>query len=162
MRRSPNTLSLALTGTLLAVVLTGCFGGGSGVPERVWPPQATVQELRRLPDGDWQMTVRLRNFSTVAMHFDKLELQVSLAGQPAGAVSLQPDLRIGPGLAEPLPARFIVSDAAIGAVEQALGAGQGLRYALTGEVTSTEPRGRWPQEFNGVLTPVAGVDGVLR
>lgn len=161
MPRSSKVLASALTGALLAVVLTGCFGGG-GIPERVWPPQVTVQELRRLPDGDWQMTVRLQNFSTVAMHFDRLELQVSLAGQSAGTVSLQPNLRIGPGLAEPFPTPFVVSQAATGAIEQALGASQGLRYAVTGEVTSIDPRGNWPQQFTGVLTPVAGIDGVLR
>lgn len=152
-------LALALT-----LPLAGCGGGAGfgGLPDRVWPPQTSVQELRRLPDGDWQLTVRLQNFSTVPVRFDSLEFRLVLDGHEAGGFHLQPNLRLGPLLAEPFEVRLSPTREAGEALRMALESGREARYTLTGEVLAGEPRGRWPQRFEGVLSPVPGLADVLR
>lgn len=158
-------LRFLLAALALALLPAACGGGGGHagfLPERVWPPQATLAELRIGEDGTWQITLRLQNFSTVAMRFDRVEVSLSVEEQPAGSLARTESIDLGPSLAEPLQFRVRPDAGAAAALQAALRSGRGLHYELKGQAQSSEPHGRWPLDYKGVLTPVAGLKGVLR
>lgn len=153
-----------LTLLCFAVLLSACGGGinTGGLPDRVWPPQTSLQELRLLPDGSWQLTVRLTNFSTVSVRYGTMDLQLQVEGQMAGTIAISTDLGMGPVTAEPFAYTLQPDPMAGQTLRAAIAEGRSVRYQITGEVTALEPSGRWPQEFQGVLSPVPGVNDVLR
>jgi len=156
MSRIARILSVLVAVTLLAA----CAAGGP--PTRIWPPQASVQELAVRDDGSWQIGVRLQNYSNVAMTFDQATLDLAIAGQPAGQLALTPRLRIGPGSTEVVTLRLPPDFDAAGRVADALQTRSGLRYRLQGQIVTSDPSGRHATEFESVLTPVPGLPGVLR
>lgn len=149
---------------LFVIALLAACGGGGGrlLPERVWPPRATLAELRTGEDGTWQITVRLENFSTVAMRFDRVEVNLSVDERPAAMLARTESIDLGPSLAEPLRFSVRPEPGAAAALQAALHNGRGLHYELKGQARSGEPHGLWPLDYKGVLTPVAGLKGVLR
>lgn len=153
-------LSKLLFVLLVSALLAAC--GTGGPPKRVWPPQASLQELAVQEDGSWQLSLRLQNFSTVAMTFDRVELALSLAGQPAGNVVSTPQVRIGPSSAEIVQLRLPPDFDAAGLVADSLQTRRGLRYRLAGRITTSDPSGNHSSEFDSVITPVPGLPGVLR
>lgn len=144
----------------IIAVLAACASGGP--PKRVWPPQASLQELVVQEDGSWQLGVRLQNFSTVAMTFEQATLELRIGGQPAGQLALAPRLRIGPGSTDVVTLRLPPDFDAAGRVADALQTRSGLRYQLQGQIVTSDPDGRHATEFESVLTPVPGLPGVLR
>ena len=68
----------------LCVLLAAC---SSGPPRRVYPPQATVQELRVQPDGQIAATLRVQNFSTVPMTFNRVQAAIPVAARDDGATA---------------------------------------------------------------------------
>lgn len=153
-------LARALCLLSIVVLLAACASGGP--PKRIWPPQASLQELSVREDGTWQLGVRLHNFSTVAMTFDQAELDLRIGGQPAGRLTLTPRLRIGPGSAEIVTLQLPPDFEAAGLVADALQTRSGLRYRLQGRIVTSDPNSRHDTEFESVLTPVPGLPGVLR
>lgn len=143
-----------------AAVLAACASGGP--PKRIWPPQASLQELAVQEDGTWQLAVRLQNFSNVAMTFDQATLDLHIAGQPSGQLALTPRLRIGPGSTDVVTLRLPPDFEAAGRVADALQTRSGVRYRLQGQIVTSDPNGRHATEFESVLTPVPGLSGVLR
>jgi hypothetical protein len=145
---------------LLLALLSAC---ASGPPKRVFPPSASVQELRRESDGGWMLELRLQNFSTVAMRFERISAELELDGQSAGRVEVAIAQSVPPGSAEVLSLAFTPSAAAAEALNGALGTRRGLGYRLHGLLTSSEPgRREDPFDFSSALTPMPGLDGVLR
>ena len=77
--------SLAIsTGLAAALLLSAC---SSEPVKRFFPPQASLQQLQRLPDGQWQAQIRVQNFSTGAVEFRNLSLKVQIQDQEWTAVS---------------------------------------------------------------------------
>jgi hypothetical protein len=65
-----NSLMLLLTAGLVAC----------GPPKKsVFPPTVSVQQLKVLPDGEWQLTVRIQNNSYGEMDFTSLDGQLQIA-----------------------------------------------------------------------------------
>lgn len=147
---------------LLSIIALLAACASSGPPKRVWPPQASLQELAVLEDGTWQLGVRLQNFSTVAMNFDQASLELRISGQAAGQLALTPRLRIGPGSTDIVTLRLPPDFDAAGLVADALQTRSGIRYRLQGHIVTSDPNGRHASEFESVLTPVPGLPGVLR
>lgn len=51
-----------------------------GPPKKsVFPPSVSVQQLKVLPDGEWQLTLRIQNNSYGAMDFTSLDGQLQIA-----------------------------------------------------------------------------------
>ena len=48
------------------------------------------------------------------------------------------------------------------AVATALGSGRSVRYHFAGRITTSEPRGKTPFEYDSALSPAPGLAGVLR
>jgi len=154
-------MKLPRIAALLFVValLSACAGGP---PKRVYPPQATVQELRVQPDGRWQARIRIQNFSTVPMRFSRLQASLLIAGQEAARIDLDPALTVGPGSAEIIEPVLTPSAAAKAAVDAALADRRGVRYALSGRLASSDPGTDDPINYESALDPVPGLEGVLR
>lgn len=153
------TRRLALPLLALALVLAACSGGP---PKRVFPPQATVQELRVADDGRWVARLRIQNFSTVPMRFNRLDATFVVAAHEAARFALDPDVTVGPGSAEVFEHAFEPAPAAAAAVRTALADRRGVRYALTGRLLSADPGTDDAIDYRSALDPVPGLDGVLR
>lgn len=164
-RPIPATIRIAallrrLSALLLIALLAGCAGGP---PKRVFPPTASVQELRREADGSWSLQLRLQNFSTVAMRFERISAEIELDGQPAGRIDAAIAQSVPPGSAEILRLPFVPGPGATQALESALGSRRGLGYRLHGRLSTSEPGRRDDAfDFSSALTPMPGLPGVLR
>ncbi|HLS84616.1 MAG TPA: LEA type 2 family protein [Arenimonas sp.] len=144
---------------LSAVLLAACAGGP---PKRIFPPQVSLHELKVEADGQWLAQVRIRNFSTVPMRFNRLGLTMSIGGSEAARFEIDPGLSVGPGSSELISHRFTPSDAARAAVDQALAQRRGIRYRLEGRIASSDPGSDDPYDYQSALDPVPGLTGVLR
>lgn len=149
----------ALLSLLLIALLTAC---SSGPPVRVFPPQASVQELRVQEDGQWVANVRLQNFSTVPMRFSRLQATLSIAGQEATRIDIDPDMSVGPGSNELVRHVFTPAAGARAAVSDAFANNRAVRYQLTGRIASAEHETDDDFDYSSALNPVPGLTGVLR
>ena len=144
---------------LMLALVAAC---ASGPPKRVYPPQASLQELRVQADGQWVAQVRIQNFSTVPMRFSRLEATLSVNGQEASRISLDPGLSVGPGSNELVQHVFTPAAGPKAAVDQALASRRAVRYQLSGRIASSEPATDHPFEYQSALDPVPGLTGILR
>lgn len=144
---------------LFVVALAGCFGGPI---KRVYPPQATVQELTVLPDGQWLLKVRVQNFSEVAMEFDRVEADLQINGTAAGHIDIASPLTVGPGSTEIVDHRFYPAAAVKPGFDARVANRSAVRYRLSGHIHSRLPRGDYPFEYESSLSPTPGLSGVLR
>ncbi len=144
---------------LLAVLLAAC---SSGPPKRIFPPQASLQELRVQPDGRWSASIRIQNFSTVPMRFSGFDATLVINGGEAARMTLDPGMSIGPGSNELVTHVFQPSAAAAAAVDAALANRRNVRYTLSGRIATSEPKTDNPFDYQSGLDPVPGLTGVLR
>ena len=150
---------IAALAFLMLALVAAC---ASGPPKRVYPPQASLQELRVQADGQWVAQVRIQNFSTVPMRFSRLEATLSVNGQQASRISLDPGLSVGPGSNELVQHVFTPAAGPKAAVDQALASRRAVRYQLSGRIASSEPATDHPFEYQSALDPVPGLTGILR
>lgn len=144
---------------VLVALLAACAGGP---PKRVFPPQVSVQELRLQDDGRWTAQLRIRNYSTVAMRFSRLQATLTVGGHEATRIDLDPGLSVGPGSIELVAHTFAPGSEAKAAVDAALAAGRGLRYRIAGDIRSSDPGTTDDFTYESALDPVPGLAGVLR
>lgn len=146
--------------TCIALLLAAC---SSGPVKRVFPPNASVQELRLQADGRWELQLRIQNFSTVAMRFERLELDIELGGQAAGRIETTVADTVPPSSTESIVLQLTPSAEAAAALRSALETRRGVGYRISGSLASSEPKNRVDSfEFSSALTPMPGLDGVLR
>lgn len=153
---------MRLTLVFAAALLAGC---GGGPVKRVSEPAASIQQLAVNADGSWAVQLRLQNYSSVPMRFDRVDLALAVAGQPAGTLATQPALRVGPESADVVNLALAPQPAARIAVADALAAGRGIAYTLDGTLAAgTENRGArdYKVRRESSLSPVPGLPGTLR
>lgn len=148
-----------LAALLLPLLLAACAGGP---PKRVYPPQATLQELRLQDDGQYAAGIRVQNFSTVPMTFSRLQATLTLGGHEATKIDINPALTVGPGSNETVRHVFAPPPAVRAAVDQAFAGGRSVRYELTGKIASSDPGTDDAVTYKSALDPVPGLPGVLR
>jgi len=152
--------SIALsTGLAAALLLSAC---SSGPAIRYFPPQASLQQLQRLPDGQWQAQIRVQNFSTGAVEFHNLSLKVQIQDQEWTAISSAGTLKIGPNNAEIYTLAIPFSTATRQVLTERLDKTQSIRYVLNGSVQSVDPNRTYTLDYQGRLNPAPGLDGVYR
>jgi hypothetical protein len=152
----PSSTFLAL---VAAVALAACAGG----PKRVInPPRASVQELAVQADGQWRVTLRLQNFSSVPTAFGDVDAALTLGGQDAGRVRVQPGIAVGPESADVVVVTMAPTAGAKTVVASALAGSRSVRYRIDGRIVTTEPKGTYEFEYESALNPVPGLAGVLR
>lgn len=152
------------TAALLAAValLAAC---STGPVRRVSEPSAQIQQLTVRADGGWDLQLRLQNYSSIPMRFDRVRLALTAAEQAAGDVVATPALDIGPESADVVNVRLRPSTAAKLAVADALAGRRAVDYRLEGEIAAT-PEKKSQQTFDvehrSTLNPAPGLPGVLR
>lgn len=162
--RLQSSRSIAMRVALIAACLlaSAC---ATGPVKRVSEPTARIQQLTVQANGQWQIELRLENFSSIPMRFDSIDLGLALGGVDAGRLASSPALTIGPESADTVST--IVSPAVAGklAAADALAAGRSVEYTLKGSLAAT-PDERKQRTFNldrsSVLSPAPGLPGVLR
>ena len=93
---------------LLASLLAAC---GGGPVKRVSEPAVGIQQLTVRADGNWEVQVRLDNFSSMPMAFANANIDIAFDNGQAARLQAQPGISIGPESADvftatvtPLPA----------------------------------------------------------
>lgn len=154
---------LAKTSTIL--VISALLAACGGPVRRVSEPAAQVQQVTVRADGRWDVDLRLQNYSSIPMRFDSVRLAMTVGGESAGELRAAPALSIGPEAADVVAVQFAPSAAAKIVVADALAAGRGVQYALSGEVLATPDEGSqrsYDIERKSALNPAPGLPGVLR
>lgn len=146
---------------LVAALLLAACGGGGEV-RRIYPPQATIQQLTLQASGLWSLNVRIENFSNVSARIDAIALDMQVDGIAAGTIALSPQRQVSANSVEIFTLDLQPSPAALAAAALAQRDRRGLRYRLDGHITTSDPDDRYPTEFASVLSPVPGLDGVFR
>lgn len=161
---TPATLKSLAAAALLASLacLAAC---GSGPVRRVSEPGANIQQLTVQADGRWSVEVRIDNFSSVPMRFDRVELGLALDGQPAAKLQSTPGISIGPESADVVTVRVTPPAGARIAIADALARGAAIGYHLEGTLVAAPEDGSartYEIDRDNRLGPVPGVAGVLR
>lgn len=153
--------SLAIAALLLAVaaLLVAC---GGRERKRINPPTASLQELVAQPNGQWQLKLRLQNFSSIPITFDNVDGKLTIGGQMAGSFSSAPAMNIGPETSDIVVLTIKPSLEAKTTVATALAVGQSLPYLIEGRIRSHEPNRDDPFKFESALSPAPGLPGVMR
>ncbi len=148
--------------TFLALALASC---GGGMVKRVSEPAAGIQQLTVGNDGNWEVELRLRNYSSMPMRFDDIALRMKVGDEAAGTLSAAPGLSIGPESADVVTLRLQPSSPARIVMADALAGGRSLFYELEGTVKAT-PEEKKQRSFEvksrNSLNQAPGLPGVLR
>ena len=144
----------------LLSTLSACSGGE--VRKAINPPRASIQQITVQPDGQWQLAVRLQNFSNVPTAFTSVNLKLTVGGQEAGNIVLTPAITIGPESADVLNTALRPGLGAKLQVASALSEGQSVRYAVAGTIVTRDPKGSYTVSYDSTLNPAPGLNGVLR
>jgi len=139
------------------LLLAGCADDPA---KHVFPPRASIQQITVEANGEWKLQLRVQNYSAISENFAKVDAKVEIAGNAAGSISASPAIRIGPESADVVEASLVPSPAAAQAVAS-LRSGN-IGYKLAGHIVTSDPAGDNEYTFEGVLSPVPGLPGVLR
>ena len=147
---------------LATALLAACSGGPV---RRVSEPAASIQQLTVKANGSWSVDLRLQNYSSIPMRFDRVSLAVEVDGHDAGTLEASPALSVGPESADVVTVPFTPSAEAKMVLADALAGRRSLPYSLKGTANAT-PEEAKPRDFQitgrSTLNPVPGLDGVMR
>ncbi|MGE4366019.1 MAG: hypothetical protein AB7D25_01410 [Thermomonas sp.] len=169
MNKASEARTVRLPARLSAFALAASFltlsACSSGPVRRVSEPTASIQQLRVRADGAWDVQLRLQNYSSVPMRFDRTALALAFDNGPAARLDLQPGLDVGPESADVVNATLAPLPAGRARVAAALADGASLSYTLSGSLDATPQDGKqrsWTIQRESVLSPVPGLPGALR
>src|SRR5690606_37666533 len=74
---------LVLMVALCVVAVAAC---SRGPVRRISEPAAQIQQLAVQADGRWTVSMRLQNYSSIPRRFDRVELELAVGGEAAGAL----------------------------------------------------------------------------
>lgn len=149
----------------LALVLALLAACKTGPVRRVSEPAARIQQLTVKADGSWSVDLRIENFSSIPMQFDRIDLQLKLGEESAGPLQARPALSIGPESADVVTVALKPASGARIAIADALAGGRGIAYSLAGEVDATPSQAKqrtFQIERSSALSPAPGLPGVMR
>src|SRR5690606_5193231 len=158
-----------------------------GPVRRISEPAAQIQQLAVQANGRWTVSLRLQNYSSIPMRFDRVELELAVGGGAAGALREAVALEIGPESADVVGLPLDPTSTARLPLADAPAAGRGVDSAPTAAVAAgpadrrsaraaASPRtGRgeaapadrssprsYPIDRKSALSPAPGLPGVLR
>ena len=148
---------------LAVALLAAC---ASSPARRVSEPAASIQELAVQADGSWSISLRLQNYSSIAMRFDRVDFRITVGGQSAGTLVDAPALQIGPESPDVISVRMQPDSGARMLLADALAAGRGIDYELDGTITAAPADRGSARDYavkrKSALSPTPGLPGVLR
>jgi LEA14-like dessication related protein len=133
-----------------------------GPVKRVFPPQVSLQEVVLQADGKLAVKFRIQNYSTVPTRYSQITGKIKFADIDAASLNFNPDISVGPGSNEIVQQSFPLDTAAASAINAAIKNRTRLSYKINGEITSSEPRGRYEIKYESALNAVPGLSGTLR
>lgn len=156
-------LASGLRFSLLCAVILPLAGCAPAT--KLQPPAASIQQLQALPSGQWQLNLRVENYSyDTAMHVYALDADLSLGGANAGHFAVSPALDIPAMSAD--TATAILTPAAEARTALANAKGKAVAYELKGKLNVGKGESGKPQSFDldgkGYLSPVPGVANTWR
>ena len=165
MRRSLSwsTASRTVLLTMAVALLASCGTGGPA--RRVSEPAASIQQLTVRSDGQWDVQLRLDNFSSIPMRFTTTDIQIAFDNGAAASVQAKPEISIGPESADVVSATLTPTADGRARIATALADGRSLNYTLGGTLEAGPADGKprtYKIERTSSLTPVPGLPGVLR
>jgi len=137
----------------------------TGPARHIFAPAASIQQLTISNEGNWQIHLRLRNYSTVAMQFDQLKLVLALDQQTTLTLEAAPNLFVSADSADSFIIDLQPSSAVRLLIADTLAAGRALPYTLQGQIKAKAVgggSGHFKVEHRSHLTLVPGLPGVLR
>jgi hypothetical protein len=157
--------AMRLSATIMAALCLAASGCASGPARRVSEPAASIQQLTVAADGQWSVELRLQNFSSVPMRFDRLALTMRADTEVAGELQASPALTVGPESADVTIVKLAPSAAARIVIADVLADRRSLNYSLEGTVNAAA-EDRKARDYkikrNSALSPVPGLPGVMR
>jgi len=158
MRRAYRFLLMSLACGLL---LSAC----GGAVRRVSEPTASIQQLTVRADGSWSVDLRLQNYSSIPMQFERVALEISAGDQLAGKLDHAVSMSIGPEAADIVTVTLQPTSLGRITVADVLAGDRSFPYTLKGAVWAT-PQDKKRREFTiesrNTLSPAPGLNGVLR
>ncbi len=154
--RTSTLLGLSFS---IAILLCSC---SSAPTKRYFPPQASLQQLQHLGNGQWQAQVRIQNFSTGAVEFKNLALNVQIQDLEWTTIAPAESQKIGPNNAEIFTLNIPFNAKISQVLSDRLNKSQSIRYALQGSIQSIDPNKTYTLDYQGRLNPAPGLDGVFR
>lgn len=146
-----------------AAALTAC---STGPVRRVSEPAASIQQLTVDVQGNWSVDVRVQNYSSIAMRFDAIALELTVNGTPAGTLRASPALEVSRESADRIAIEIAPSAEAKLLLANTLAAGRGVSYRLEGTLTAAPTDRGGARDYritrDGTLSPMPGLPGVLR
>ncbi|MBN8728083.1 MAG: hypothetical protein J0H15_10335 [Xanthomonadales bacterium] len=142
------------TRSLLAIALLLLAACGSGPVRKVHPSTASIQQLAILPGGEWQLSIRIENFSTMAMHYEALDARLLIDGADAGEIHVTPDIDIVANSGDVVTAHLHS--------RMQLRADVDFGYRLEGSIRTTDPKASFKFERSSRLSPVPGIPNTWR
>lgn len=134
----------------------------------VYPPTLSIQQLVALPDGPWQLTVRIQNNSYGGMDFKSLDGQLQVAELVPVRLHARFDLDI-PELAGDVIQLNVLPTAAMTQALQAVaakGSAGALAYRIGGSASAKPEQEDKPRSFdfsgNGWISPAPGIPNTYR
>ena len=142
----------------LMLVISAC----GGPVKRVFPPQVSVQEIVLQADGQVSVKFRIQNYSTLPTNYSRVTGSLKFGDIEAASLDFNPSISVGPGSNEIVTQNFRLNTSAQNAITTAIKNRSRLAYKLNGEITSSEPRGRYEIKYESALNAVPGLNGTLR
>ena len=153
---------LVALGVVVSLLLLGC---SSGPVRRVSEPAASIQQLTVHANGSWTVDLRLQNYSSIPMRFERARLTLTVDDQSAGTIDASPGLSVGPESADVVSVPFQPESGGRMVLADVLASRRSLSYSLDGTLSATPEDGKvrdFKVEGKNTLSPVPGLDGVLR
>ncbi|KTF37666.1 LEA type 2 family protein [Xanthomonas vesicatoria] len=152
---------LLIVSLACGLLLSAC----GGAVRRVSEPAASIQQLTVRADGSWSVDLRLQNYSSIPMQFERVALDISAGEQVAGKLDQAVGISIGPETADVVTVTLRPTSLGRITVADVLAGGRSLPYTLKGSVWAT-PQDKKQREFavesRNTLSPAPGLNGVLR
>lgn len=153
---------------LVPVALVAGLAACGPARKSVFPPTLSVQQLQVLPNGAWQLTLRIQNNSYGGMDFTALDGQLQVAELMPVRLHASFDRDIPAFAGDTLPLTVLPTppmSQALAAVE-AKGSAGSLAYRISGQTQAKPEQEKQPRPFDfsghDWLSPVPGMAHTFR
>ena len=158
---------MTLVRTLLIILLSALVGAcASTGGARISEPDARIQQIQVDANGRWNVTVRLQNYSSIEMRFDRIALLARFNEGTAVPLNAAPAITVPAESADVFNLQITPDAQAKLFIADALASGRSLPYTLGGKVSAAPGTGG-ARDYtldskHNQLSPVPGLPGTLR
>jgi hypothetical protein len=148
-------------GVLLASILFLLAACGP-VKHPINPPSASIQQLDVLPDGRWQLQIRLENFSEQTVHYGAFKAELHIGGADVGPIDVNANLDVPGENADIIQTTLAPGPDARKAFAADVVKPGGAQYQLKGTIQVPAAEKDFKFEHTSRLSPIPGVANSYR